>query len=57
LIGPRDGPDRRGSVAEGLAAGLVEVFVGVVGIFSLSSHPVITIIMLWRRWTTVLGRA
>ena len=26
----------------------------VVGIFSLSSHPVITVVMVWTRWTDVL---
>ena len=29
----------------------------LVGIFSLSSHPVITVVMVWTRWTALLGRA
>jgi hypothetical protein len=29
----------------------------VVVIFSLSSHPIITIIMAWTVWIGVLGRA
>src|SRR6187455_3203534 len=29
----------------------------VVGIFSLSSHPVITVVRVWRRWTVTLGVA
>ena len=42
------GPRRQRS--GGLAASSVRIF-------SLSSHSVITIIMVWRRWTVVLGRA
>jgi hypothetical protein len=42
-----DGPDR--IVHEGTP--------GVVGIFSLSSHPVITVIMVWTGWMPVLIRA
>src|SRR4029077_7712647 len=29
----------------------------VVGIFSLSSHPVITVVTVWRRWTVTLPPA
>src|SRR6185436_322836 len=49
---PRIGSGARaalGSTALGDRAGSV-----VVGIFSLSSHPVITVVMVWTRWTRVL---
>jgi hypothetical protein len=51
------GPGRFETVASLDPDGPDRIVRGVVGIFSLSSHPVIIIIMLWTRWTVVLAAA